>query len=251
MNVNLVLSGGGARGLAHLGIIKAIQETGITIQKISGVSTGAVLGAFIAAGYPPEDVLEIFIENKLMYQIRPVFNGGLFRLTKWEKILLKSFPANSFEALKLPLTINATDINECKTVYFSSGELVLPLLASCSIPGVFEPIVINERQFLDGGVLNNLPVEPFLNDKVKIIASHANPLNFKENIDSVFTIFERSVQLSLRDNTDRRKALAHLIMEPDELTKFQLFDLDIAQEIFDAGYKYAISRRSELEKLAE
>jgi len=250
MSINLVLSGGGARGLAHLGIMKALMELGIKVSAISGTSTGAVVGAFIAAGYEPEDILKIFIENKLMYQIRPVLNGGLFRLKKWEKILLKSFPDNSFDKLNLPLTINATDINECVSVYFSSGELVLPLLASCSVPGFFEPIIINHRQLLDGGVLNNLPVEPFIDKGLKILASHANPLTFIENIDSVFMIFERSVQLSLRDNTTKRKKLAHIVLEPDGLTNFHLFDLDKAAEIFDVGYKYAIARRAELEQLA-
>jgi NTE family protein len=246
MGINLVLSGGGARGLAHLGIIKVLLEEGITINKISGVSSGAVIGAFISAGYKPEEVLKIFIENKLLYKLRPVFNAGIFRITKWQKILSDAFPRNSFEDLKIPLIINATDINECKNVYFSKGDLVAPLLASCSVPGIFEPIVINGHQFVDGGVLNILPVEPFLNDAEKIIASHVNPLGFEMHIHSSLRMLERSIFLSKQEQINEKKKLVHFFLEPNELARFQLFSLDHAKEIFEIGYQYASLRRTEL-----
>ena len=249
MSINLVLSGGGARGLAHLGIIKALLAIGIKIEKISGVSTGAVTGAFIAAGYSPEEALKIFVENKLMYQIRRGHNAGFFSIRNWEKILLKCFPANSFEDLNIPLVINATDINECKTVYFSSGELVRPLMASCSIPGIFEPVIINHTQFIDGGVLNNLPVDPFFDDDRKIVASHVNPITFEKSIDSAAGILERSVHLSLRDETNARKRRAHLLIEPEELSRFGIFDLNDSDEIFKIGYFSTIARRKEIENL--
>jgi len=250
MDINLVLSGGGARGLAHLGMIKVIRESGFNIRKISGVSTGSVVGAFIAAGFSPEETLKVFVENNLMYQIRPVFNGGIFRLTKWEKILMESFPKNTFESLAIPLTVNVTDINECKTVFINSGPLIRPLLASCSIPGIFEPIVLGDRQCVDGGVLNNLPVEPFQGDSNKIIALHVNPLIFENEIDSAFIIFERSVQLSIRDNTNERKKLAHIVLEPPGLSRFQIFDLNEAKAIFNIGYEYAKSRVMDIENIA-
>ena len=249
MNINLVLSGGGARGLAHLGVIKVLQETGLTIQKISGVSSGAVIGAFIAAGYKPDDILQIFMENKLLYQIRPSLSGGMFRMTKWEKLLLIYFPNNSFEALNIPLIINAVDINECKTVYFSSGELALPLLASSTVPGLFKPIVINKRQLVDGGVLNNLPVEPLLKDNVKIIASLVNPLMFENKISSVFKIIERSALLAVREKTEERKKQCHISFEPEEISKFSSYAFDNVKEIFETGYRHASGRREELEKL--
>lgn len=249
MNINLVLSGGGARGLAHLGIIKVLQETGFVIQHISGVSSGAVVSAFICAGFSPEETLKVFMENNLMYRIRPVFNAGIFKLSKWEEILLKHFPKNTFESLGIPLTVNATDINECKEAYFSSGELVTPLLASCSLPGIFEPIVINNRQYVDGGILNNLPVEPFLSGPNKTIALNVNPLTAEESIDSAFKIFDRSFQLALRDKTNQNKKKAHLVIEPDALSKYQIFDLGEGEDIFKVGYDHASSLRKDLESL--
>lgn len=249
MDINLVLSGGGARGLAHLGIIKGLRELGLSISKISGASSGAVIGAFISAGYSPEETLKVFVDNKLMYQIRPVFRSGIFRLTKWEKILLKCFPQNSFESLSIPLTVVATDINECKTDFFSAGELILPLLASCSVPGIFAPVLINERQYVDGGVLNNLPIDPFLEDAKKIVASNVNPLVFEKEIDSGFKIFERSIQLSIRESINMRKKNVHLFLEPEQLSRYQIFDLDEAEDIFLVGYAHALSKRKEIEKL--
>ncbi len=251
MKINLVLSGGGARGLAHLGIIKVLKETGFIIQHISGVSSGAVVSAFICAGFSPEETLKVFMENNLMYKIRPVFNSGIFKLNKWEEILLKHFPKNTFESLAIPLTVNATDINECKEAYFSSGELVTPLLASCSLPGIFEPIVINNKQYVDGGILNNLPVEPFLSGSNKIIALNVNPLIAEESIDSAFKIFDRSFQLSLREKTNQNKKKGHFIIEPDALSKYQIFDLDEGEAIFKIGYDHAASQRKELESLMQ
>lgn len=239
MSINLVLSGGGARGLAHLGIIKVLYERGIAIKQISGASSGAVIGAFIAAGYKPDEVLKIFIENRLMYQLRPAFNGGLFRMNKWEELLLKYFPLNTFESLLIPLTINATNINSGKTIYFSSGNLATPLLASCSVPGFFEPIIINGSQHVDGGVLNNLPVDPFIHLQEAIIASHVNPLGFSEQLDSVFKVVERSVMMAIRGKIESNMSHINLFIEPAELSRYPVFDFDNAEKIFRIGYTCA------------
>ncbi len=249
MSINLVLSGGGIRGLAHLGLIKLLNECRIPIAQISGVSSGGVMGALTGAGYSPDEILKIIIENKLMYRIRPSFNGGLFNMNKWEKFLLKYIPNNSFESLNIPLTINATDINNCKTVYFSSGDLVLPLLASSAVPGFFEPIVINKIQYVDGGVLNNYPAHPFLNSTSIIIGSHVDPLIEEINLSSAFKILERSVHLAIMEKTEKQKLLIHLTFEPKALSKFSIFDFECAKEIFDIGYTHALSMRSKLEDL--
>ncbi len=248
MKVNIVLSGGGARGLAHLGILKALFEQGIKINKISGASMGAAVGAFIAHGFTPDEILKIIIDTKLLYQIRPSFDGGIFRINKWEKILLKYMPENSFSSLSIPLIVNATNINECKTEYFSKGELIAPILASSTLPGFFTPAVISNQQYVDGGVLDNLPVQPFIGESKKIIASHVNPLLYEEKLDSSAKIFERSVLLSIREKTKSSISKSDFCFEPPELVKYSLFDFDHVKEIFDVGYRFAQSRGKELEK---
>lgn len=249
MKVNLVLSGGGARGLAHLGLIKVLNECGIHINAISGVSAGAMVGALIAQGFSPEEVLQIFIDAKLLHHIRPGFDGGLFRITKWEGILIKYIPHNSFGQLKIPLTIHATDINECIKVEFTSGPLVMPVLASCAVPGIFSPVTIDNRQYIDGGVIDNLPLTPFENESEPIIASHVNPIAYENKITSSLIIMERSMHLAIRDNLSEKIKKVSLFVEPPALAKFSLFGFEFATDIFEAGYDYASQFRNKLEDL--
>src|SRR5438874_690943 len=105
--INLILSGGGARGTAHLGVIKSILENKLIIQSISGVSAGAVAGAFIAKGLSPDEVLDIAVENSSFNVRRPPFNLGFFSKSNMEKVLHKYFPEDSFSALSIPLYVSA------------------------------------------------------------------------------------------------------------------------------------------------
>jgi NTE family protein len=246
MHANLVLSGGGARGLAHLGVIKALREMDVYFNSISGVSSGAIAGAFIAEGYGPDETLEIIIESRVLQLLRPVFNDGLFRMDKMEETLLRYFPHNSFEKLKIPLIVSATDINEGHTDYFSSGELVKPLLASCALPVLFEPVMINKTQLLDGGILNNFPVEPFLEDDLALIGVHVNPWLAEERPDSAWKIMERSILLSIYGSMMMRKQHCQIFLEPDELKRFSIYDIDHAREIFKIGYQYAKGKADRL-----
>ena len=163
--MNLILSGGGARSVAHLGVVKALLESKVIINSISGVSGGAVAGAFISKGMTPDEILEVVIENAHFSISRPPFSLSLFSQHRMEKVLAKYFPENSFSRLHIPLQVSASNINEGRTDYFSSGELIAPLEASCALPILFTPVLLNGYQYLDGGLLNNLPVEPFLKDR--------------------------------------------------------------------------------------
>ena len=161
MKIGLVLSGGGIRGIAHLGVLQALSEAGIKFNKISGTSAGSIVGALFAQGIEPAEILKVFMQTRLYNYIRPAFNAkGLMSLDKIRTLLLEYIPHNSFEGLKTPLIITATNYNECKVRYFSSGELINPILASSAIPVFFKPIKIDGKIYIDGGILNNFPVEP-------------------------------------------------------------------------------------------
>lgn len=244
--VNLVLSGGGARGIAHLGVIKALREADIRFHRISGVSAGAIVGAFIAAGYGPDETRDKIIESKILRLLRPVFNDGLFRMDKMEETLLKYLPGNSFSSLEIPLIVSATDINQGHSVFFNSGELVRPLLASSALPVLFAPVNINGGQFLDGGILNNFPVEPFLEDDLTLIGVHVNPWSVDEKVDSAMEVLERSVLLSIYGSVKMRRQHCQIFLEPEELKRFSIYDIDDAPEIFEIGYRYAKAKMEQI-----
>jgi NTE family protein len=246
--VNLILSGGGARGIAHLGVIKSMQENEIIIRSISGVSAGAIAGAFISKGYSPDEVLEIATQHSSFNIRRPPFNLGFFSRRNMENVLQKYFPEDSFSALKIPLYVSATNINNGSTDYFSSGELIKVLIASSALPVIFPPVEINGFQYLDGGLLNNLPVEPFLEAEHDRVGVHVNPVGTKEHLSSTFRIIERSMELSVYKNIHTRKVHCDLFIEPPDLRQFTTYDFPKVKEIFNVGYEYA---NQELDKILE
>lgn len=252
MKTGLVLSGGGARGIAHLGAIKALQEAGFTFDHIAGTSAGAIAGALLANGYTPDEILRIVEKTPYFKHIRPAFTRmGLLRLDKAEEYYRQFLPHDRFEELQIPLHVVATDLTAGELVVFNQGELVRPVLASCCLPGIFEPYVINKRQYVDGAVLNNLPIEP-LEDKVDfIIAANCNPFGPQKPITSAKGVLERSLLLSVRSKTRERAARCHLLIEPPDLCRFDIYDLKRARDIFRIGYQHTLSLQPHLIKAAE
>jgi NTE family protein len=238
-NINLVLSGGGARGIAHAGAIKALYEFGFTIKALSGVSAGAIIGAMIAKGYSPQEILDSALADEIFRSWKPPFKLGMLKKKRLYQMLQKYFPADSFSELSVPMVVSATNINTAQTDFFSSGELIKPLLASSAVPLLFSPVEINGFQYLDGGMLNNLPVEPFSEDKNPLVGIHVNPIINRAHIASTYKVVERSLELSAFKNVQWRKKLCMLILEPAELSSFAVYEFDRMQDIFNIGYESA------------
>jgi NTE family protein len=241
MKVGLVLSGGGARGFAHLGVIKGLLEQGFRFDVISGVSAGAVAGALYAQGHSPDEILRIFLTTRLFKFIRPSTSlKGFFRADRLETLCRQYLPHDSFEGLGLPLCVNATDIAAGETVFFSQGPLIRPLLASGAIPVLFEPVNIGGRQLVDGGLLNNLPVEPLLGRCDFIIGVHTNPCAPGRPLRNVRNIMERTLLLAIHNNVPERARQCHLYLEPPALCQYTTLDNAKARDIFDIGYAYTL-----------
>ena len=251
--IGLVLSGGGVRGIAHLGLLKALDEFGVKPSAISGVSAGAIVGAMYAAGIPPEEILEIgkrqinFGFSNLLWR-----NGGLFSREFIHKILVEYIPHNSFEQLNIPLYVNATDFANIETIYFSKGELIPCLEASASVPVLFSAATVEERMLVDGGLLNNFPVEPLIGICDKILGFHVNKLKAFENNGrrlSRFAIMERCYHISISTSVYSKAHYCDLFIEPP-LYDFGMFDTKKADKIFKAGYETAIENKEAILKLA-
>ncbi|WP_439558057.1 patatin-like phospholipase family protein [Dyadobacter sp.] len=239
MKIGLVLSGGGARGIAHLGVLQALQEHGIEPDIISATSSGAFTGAMIAYGFQPADILEKIIQTSFYPYLRPGFGAsGLLQMKRIETVICQYIPENTFESLRIPLVINATDIVSGEAVIFRNGELALPLLASCCIPGLFSPIKVNGRDLVDGGVLNNLPVEYIEDEADIIIGSHCNPFSLNKPLKTTTEIVYRSLILAMHTKSRERFTKCNLLIEPPALNSFGIFDFRRAKELFNVGYAY-------------
>lgn len=233
----LVLSGGGARGFAHLGVIKALNDYGIFPDIISGTSAGALVGVLYADGFDPETILKIMNSSSRLNYVRPtVPRAGLLQISGIEKILIENLKARTFEDLKIPLYVAATDLNHGTAVYFSSGELLKPVIASASIPVLFNPVVIDKVHYVDGGVLDNIPIKPIEDKCTFIIGSYVNPVGYEENVTSLVQIAERSFMLNMAKEVTAKQKKFDLFIAPPELKNYKILDPEKAIEVFEIGY---------------
>ena len=239
-NLGLALGGGGARGFAHLGVLQAMYEVGLKPDIISGTSAGAIVGAMIASGRTPEECMNFFSNKKLLHFARPTMSKkGFMTMSALEEQLADFLAVSTFEELKIPLVITASDINNAQAVHFEKGELLPCIIASCSIPIVFTPKEINKVDYVDGGVFMNLPVRPIRKRCKKIIAVEINSVNTSEKVTNILTMAARSFYLGLSQNIRTDRKMSDIFIEPKAMTKYSVIDLDHMQHIYDEGYSTA------------
>ncbi|UYZ63914.1 patatin-like phospholipase family protein [Hymenobacter weizhouensis] len=250
--LGLALSGGGARGIAHLGVLAALDELQLPIGRLAGVSSGGIVGALYAAGVAPREVLRLLQDLRFTRLTRIALSRyGLFRLDGVGKLLEQHLGAGcTFEQLRLPLTLVATDLVEGASVPFSAGPLLPPLLASAAVPILYQPVHYQERRLVDGGLLNNLPVEVLLGQPgLRVVGVHCNPPNREAQITNLRSLVERTLNLAIGGNTVLSKQRCDLLLEPPELRRFRTMSYRLAPELFDIGYRYTLARAPDLEAL--
>jgi len=235
--VGIVLSGGGIRGIAHLGVLKALINAGIKISHISGTSAGSIVGAFYASGIDPEEGLEIFMRTKLLRFIRPAGSLGLVSIEHTSTLLKNFFPEDRIEDLKIPLTIAATNFSEGKIVYFKKGPLIKSIQASCCIPGIFRPITIDGQLYVDGGILNNFPVEPLMSDCDFIIGSSCNHLKPITSVTNITSLMARAGLMTVNKDMEQKAAFCNILIEPKGMGEISTFDMKKAETIYWLAYE--------------
>jgi NTE family protein len=236
-NVGLVLSGGGARGFAHLGVIEALNEAGIFPDVISGTSAGAIIGVLYADGHSPQEILKLMNVGSRLDFMRPAMpREGLLQINGIIKLLKTSLRCKEFKDLKIPLFVAATDLNNGKAVYFSEGDLCDPVIASASIPVLFQPVKIDDISYVDGGVLDNLPLRPIENKCRVLIGSFVNPVGYIEKISGLINIAERTFMLSMSKEIFEKAKKFDIFIAPLELRNFKILDPEKAHELFEIGY---------------
>jgi NTE family protein len=250
--IGLALSGGGVRGVSHLGVMQALIDRGIEFSHISGTSAGAIGAAFYAAGYAPKEILQIIKDAKLLKMLRPAFgSSGLLSILNARFLIEKYIPHNSFAQLKTRVTISSVDLGEGRLVYFTEGELDIAVLASCCLPGIFKPIIINDHMYVDGGILNNFPVEPLVGNCDLIIGSSCNHLPVVTEIKSFGSLVDRAAMIAINSSLNTHKMLCDVVIEPHGLGGYGIFDTDAADEIYMIGYEEGLRTIEGNEKIKD
>ncbi|HEY0771670.1 MAG TPA: patatin-like phospholipase family protein [Sphingobacteriaceae bacterium] len=251
MNIGVVLSGGGVRGIAHLGVLKALSEAGVHFCRITGTSAGAIVGSLFAEGHDPYDIFREFLKLKLLSFMRPGWSGGLLSIENTTALFHKYIPHNSFEGLKIPLTITAVNFSTGKLTYFSHGKLIPVIQASSAIPGVFRPVIINGDMYVDGGVLNNFPLEPLRNSCDFIIGSSCNHVPVVRRINSFRGMLQRAALLAINADMEEKRKFCDVLIEPESMGATSIFEVGRAEEIYWLAYETTLKTIESNEKLKE
>ena len=239
MKIGLTLSGGGARGISHIGVLKALEEYNVRIDCISGTSTGALVGALYAYGYSAEKILDTVIATKIFSSLRPAWSWtGLVNIMNLEELILKLMPENSFDALKIPMTIATTNLNTGRAEYFTSGNLIPCILASCCVPVIFAPVQLNGQHYVDGGITDNLPSKILRDQCELLIGSHCNFISSEHDVKNFRSVIERSLLIGISGNTAVSKNLCDVLIEPPELGNTSAFDLSDIKRLYNIGYEF-------------
>lgn len=241
-SVGLVLGGGGARGFFHVGVIKAIQELGIKIDRVSGTSIGAIVGAMFATN-PQIDLENIASELDYFKIIKAMAFGTDNGNTRGVESILKIYiPVNDFSELKIPFSFNATDINQKEEVIFNHGQLFPGLLATIAVPGVFPPVMIDDKYLMDGGVINNIPISLIKDTDELIVSDITGPIKKVDNKSPALDVLYSSVafmqyhigQSEIKDV--KNKIITYLHLNDDEIFIFD-FKKENYMKLIDLGYK--------------
>ncbi|PIB27975.1 patatin-like phospholipase family protein [Maribacter sp. 4G9] len=242
MNVGLVLSGGGVRGVAHIGAIKALEEIGVHPSHIAGTSSGAIVGALYAGGRNWEEILEFFKTTQVFSIDKYARNKpGFVDTEKFYEHLKAYLPKDSFSSLRISLHVTATNLLDGTLKIFNKGELIKPVLASAAVPGLFAPVSFKDGYYVDGGTLNNFPVELIKEFCDQIVGIYVNPFEKikKTELKHAHNVLERAYHIMVANETALKFAHCDVLIRPEHMAEFSMFSLKNIDTLFELGYKSA------------
>lgn len=235
--IGVALGGGFARGLAHIGVLKVLEEEGIPIDFIAGTSVGSVIGAAYASGIGAKELEEIAALVRFKDFSRWTFSRfGIFSNDKMALFLNKILRCKTFEELRIPLAVTATDVVTGEPAVFTSGQLVDPVRASCAYPGMFLPVNVNGRLLVDGLLAHGVPATPLRDmgaEKVVSIFLSAHWVKPK-GPRHVFDVIGQCFSIAQTKMCGPWKAASDVILEP-AIGEFGYDDFARAPDLIRAG----------------
>jgi len=283
--IGLVLSGGGAKGFAHIGVLKVLEQAGVKIDYIGGTSMGAVVGGLYACGYSATQIDSIFYNtnfdellqdyiprssksfyekrNDEMYAISLPFHKlkigipialskGMYNYNLLCKLTHKVRHVKDFNKLPIPFLCVATDIEKGNPVVLQSGYLAQAMLASSAFPSLFSPVEIEGKLLVDGGVVNNYPVEEVRKMGADIIigVDVQDDLKDRKSLNDATRILVQITNLDMIKSMEEKKKITDFYIKPD-ISNFGVISFNEGKEIIKKGEEAAMLEFENLKKLAE
>lgn len=250
ITIGLCLGGGGARGFAHLGALKAFEEYGINFDMVAGCSVGSCVGAFICAGMTFEQAYNIAKElqvkdikrNKIKFM--PSSTEGL------EELITNNISQQNIEDLPKKLFIVTVDAKTGKEVVLENGTLSKSVAGSCAVPGVFYPVNYNGMTLIDGGVLNNIPADVLLKRgcDVVITIDVNSTRGGGTSSEKFYDVFLASIGIMMKNNSNQGYLYSDIVIQPD-MKRFKSSKLDGYDAMVEEGYNATIANMPEILKL--
>ena len=249
--IGLALGAGSARGLAHIGVLKALEEENIKVDYIAGTSAGAIIGGFYAVGlnlYRLERLATHIEWDNLTDVTLP--RRGLMAGDRMKEFFQLLTQQKDFSDLEIPFAVVATDVEKGENVVIDSGAVAEGLRASMSVPGVFVPYELNGRLLVDGAVLNRVPTAEVRNLGADIVIGvEVSPIDFQSRqVNNIFDVIINSIDIMQHELAQSKRIGADLLIEP-KLEGVGPTELERSQECIDLGYQAAQEKVAEIKEL--
>lgn len=260
--LGLALGSGGARGVAHIGFLQALEEEGIRADFVTGCSMGSIVGGCYCAGVPVEEMkkraLKLRLSQIASLNVAPIRANGLFRLGKARNLLLELVGDKRFDELPIPFCCVATDLYAGETVSLSEGSVVDAMIASSSMPGAFTPFCEGERCLVDGGILERVPTKQLkkMGAEVIVAVDVLGDLMQKQVTGNIVDTLLRCIDIMDTRSTQSKKRSrmrsVDLWLEPDlgAMSQYRVKQKNL-QFAYDKGYELGKANVKKIKELLE
>lgn len=249
-SIALAFCGGAARGYSCIGVLKALESMSVSVDAFAGTSMGALIAALASAGYTAAEIEAIAKKTKISDMVEFGLGNigeGIFTMGKLRKFLSRLLP-ETFENLKYPLYVTTVDLDTGDTVVFNSGKLLDVLLASCAVPIIFKPVIINNRRLVDGGLKLLIPWKPLMDDNIQnvVCVSCGFIARKRPAYKGLANIAIRAVDILGRNMIEEAKQnQSLLVLEPD-IEKYGVISFKLIDAFIAAGESVARQRIDEI-----
>lgn len=236
--IGLALGGGAVLGAAHIGVLRAMEEMNLEVSFVSGTSIGAFVGSLFAFGLTSKEIEEIALDlNWMDISGIAIFESGILSNEKLGKLLGISLGEKDIKDANIPLAIIATDITNGEKVILKKGPVVQAVMASTCIPGVFSPLVCEDKLLVDGGIVENIPIDTVKSLGAEyVIGVDLNAIKRYNKPEGILDVVINSFHFTLKAAAKYQTKAANLLITPD-LSKFNMISTDQIKDLIEQGYK--------------
>lgn len=248
--IGLAFGGGGTKGFAHLGALKAFEENGIVFDEVAGTSVGSMVASLYAFGLSSDEMLKYAKQIKAS----DIRNSKLFfvpsKTDGLENFLKCVIGDAHFEDMKKPLTVVAVDVKSGKEVHITKGSVIKAVAGSCAVPGIFNSVPFGEYLLADGGLQNTIPADVLRNSGCKYVVSiDVNPTRgYGTDSTKLVDILLASMRIMMKSNAIKGKIYSDIVIEADT-SKYKSTKLDGAEEMYKVGYEQALKMIPKIKEL--